>query len=149
MFSNIRYGIRNLIRWIPTIWSLRDWDARYCYDLIHKQLLHVENYLNYNSYGVNAIKKSNRIKVARILTKRLIDDLYICNAETLIDQKYGELKFHFEKIDDSNFQTLVFDELEEESKARHKAHEHVEYMREQDKKMLFKYLNKYISEWWD
>lgn len=146
----IKNGISNIIRWFPTIWQLRDWDAEYLYLLIYKHLSHVEDCLRYYGHGVNSIKDANKIKIAKNLAKRLYDQEYDFNALIPVEKKYGELKVKTEK--DDKFPMLnkvIFDETPEERKARDRAYKHAEYMENQDKQILFAMLNKYINRWWD
>ncbi len=148
-YYSIKNGISNIIKWIPTIWKIRDWDAEYLYVLIYKHLSHVENCLRYNGHGVNSIKDADRIKIAKNLAKRLYEQEYVSNALIPVEEKYGELKYHFEPTNNEKLKAMVFDEFPEERKARSKAYEHAEYMEKQDRKMLFITLDKYMDKWWD
>lgn len=127
-YYSIKNGISNIIKWIPTIWKIRDWDAEYLYILIYKHLSHVEDCLRYNGHGVNSIKNADRIKIAKNLARRLYEQEYTSNALIPVEEK---------------------DESSEEIKARSKAYEHAEYMEKQDRKMLFVMLDKYMDKWWD
>lgn len=110
LYYDIKYGIENLIRWIPIVWKFREWDACYIYQMIYKHLSYVETCLREYGNGVNSINDANRIKVAKNLALRLWNDDYYNDD---LDFKY------------------------------------VDYMKKQDKKMLYDYLNKYSDGWWD
>lgn len=149
-YYSIKNGISNIIRWMPTIWRLRDWDAEYLYLLIYKHLSHVEDCLRYNGHGVNSIKDADRIRIAKNLAKRLYEHDYTSNALIPVEEKYGELKVRIEKDDILPMcDKVIFDETPEEEKARDRAYKHAEYMEKQDRKMLFSMLDKYIDRWWD
>jgi hypothetical protein len=148
-YYNIKYGIENLVRWIPTIWQLRDWDAFYIYGLISKHLSHVEDCMRNYGNGINSIKYADQIRIAKNLSKRLYDDNYLENALIPVEEKYGELQWHFEKDNMPGFNRLIFDESEEAYKARRNSYEHSEYLKKQDKEMLFEMLEKFIEKWWD
>lgn len=143
-------GISNIIRWVPTIWKLRDWDAEYLYLLIYKHLSHVEDCLRHNGHGVNSVKDADKIKIAKNLAKRLYEQEYVHIALTSVEEKYGKLKIRTEKDDILPMcNKIIFDESLEERKARERAYKHSEYMEKQDRQMLFGILNKYIDKWWD
>jgi hypothetical protein len=149
IYYNIKNGISNIIRWIPVIWQLRDWDAGYLYVLIYKHLTHVESCLKNYGHGVNSPKYAKQVQVAKNLAKRLNEDDYLSNALIPVKQKYGEAKIHFEKCDNGQWWRMINDEPVENTQARHNAYEHEKYMKNQDKKLLFQYLYKYIDQWWD
>lgn len=149
-YYSIKNGISNIIRWVPTIWKLRDWDAEYLYLLIYKHLSHVEDCLRYNGHGVNSVKDADKIRIAKNLAKRLYKQEYVHNALTPVEEKYGELKIRIEKDDILPMcNKIIFDELPEERKARERAYKHSDYMEKQDRQMLFEMLNKYIDEWYN
>lgn len=66
-----------------------------------------------------------------------------------VEQKYGELKYHFKPINNEKLKAMGFDETPEESKARQRAYRHSDYMKKQDIEYLFKLLSKHIQEFWD
>jgi len=37
-------GVKNLVRWFPTIWRDRDWDDHFIWVLLEKKLIHQSNY---------------------------------------------------------------------------------------------------------
>lgn len=148
-YYDCKNGIHNIIRWLPVVWELRDWDASGVYNLIHKHLNHVEDCLRNYGHGVNSINDADRIKIAKNLCQRLINDEHYDNAIFPVEQKYGDLKWHSEDSENKFLKKIVFDETENESKARSRAFKHAEQMRLRDKDMLFNYLNKYIDGWWD
>lgn len=147
-YYSIKNGILNLIRWLPVIWQIRDWDAEYLYLLIYKHLSHVEDCIR-NGYGVNAVKKADKIRIAKNLAQRLYKQEYLQNALIPVERKYGEVKMRIEEEKEWPICKLVFDETLEETRARDRAYRHSEYMEQQDKKMLFEMLSKYIDRWWD
>jgi hypothetical protein len=149
-YYSIKNGISNVIRWAPTIWKLRDWDAEYLYLLIYKHLSHVEDCLRYNGHGVNSVKEADKVRIAKNLAKRLYEKEYVNNALISVEEKYGELKIRIEKDDTlPMYSKVIFDETPEERKARNRAYKHSDYMEKQDRQMLFEMLNKYIDKWWD
>lgn len=149
-YYSIKNGISNIIRWVSTIWKLRDWDAEYLYLLIYKHLSHVEYCLRYYGHGVNSVKEADKVRIAKSLAKRLYEKDYFNNALIPVEKRYGELKIRVEKDEKlPMYRKIIFDETPEERKARNRAYKHSDYMEEQDRQMLFKMLNKYIDKWWD
>ena len=136
-YYSIKNGIWNIIRWFPVIWEDRDWDDYYIFALLYHKFRNMEKYFrSNNTYSVEALDVADKIKVAKLLCKRIIDDNYVDNALIPVEQKYGELKYHFESTN-------------EESKARQRAYRHSDYMKKQDIEYLFKLLSKHIQEFWD
>lgn len=149
-YYSVKNGVKNLIRWAPVIWKLRDWDAEYMYLLIYQHLSHVEDCLRFNGYGANAVKKTDKIRIAKNLAKRLYDKDYLDNALIPVEAKFGEIKYRVEADEKMPmWNKVVFEETPEERKARDRAYRHSEYMEQQDRKILFDMLNKYIDRWWD
>jgi hypothetical protein len=154
IYYNFKYGICNVFKWIPIVWQLRDWDGEFIYPLIYQQLKHTENYLRNYGCSVSSIKDANQIRIAKNLAKRLWDNKYTENASIPINKKYGEIKCHSEpyKYDKSGnpiLYLLVFDETAKERKLRSKAYKHADYMKKQDRKILFSLMEKKINNWWD
>lgn len=157
MFPRIKYklhsiknGIWNIIRWFPVIWKDRDWDDYYIFALLYHKFSNMEKYFRSdNTYSVGALDVADKIKVAKLLCKRIIDDNYVDNALIPVEQKYGELKYHFEPTNNEKLKAMIFDETPEESKARQRAYRHSDYMKKQDIEYLFKLLSKHIQEFWD
>ncbi len=149
-YYSIKNGIWNIIRWFPVIWKDRDWDYYYIFALLYHKFSNMEKFFRSdNAYSANALDVADKIRVAKLLCKRIIDDNYVDNALMPVEEKYGELKYHFEPTNNEKLKAMVFDEFPEERKARSKAYEHAEYMEKQDRKMLFTMLDKYIDGWWD
>ena len=82
LFYDIKNGLSNIFRWIPTIWELRDWDAVYLYLIIAKHLKHVEDCIENYGSTVTAKKDARNIRIAKNLAKRLYEN----------DYPYGDIK---------------------------------------------------------
>lgn len=149
LYYDIKNSILNLIRWIPVIWKIRDWDANHLYLLIYTHLNHMEDCLRNYGNAIDSEKIADEIKVAKNLSKRLWEEDYVSNSLIPVEEKYGESKIRFKSIENSQFRTVFWDETEKESKARDKAYKHSDYMEKQDKEMLFNLLKKKLEYWWD
>jgi hypothetical protein len=72
MLNNITYPFRdfyrrvkNVLRWLPTIWKDRDWDNSYITEILIKKLeLTRDFYLSGKAYSVEAEKVANEIQEA-------------------------------------------------------------------------------------
>ncbi len=149
LYYNIRFSISSLIKWIPTIIKIRDWDAKFLYLLIYKHLEHLEKLIRYEGHHVNHIKDADRIKIAKNLAKRLYEDEYFCNELKPVKKIYGEkIDLEFIKREDGYY-NLIDKSSPEEKEARSKALNKSTEMMKQDKEMLFSMLKKYIDHWWD
>lgn len=136
----IKNGLSSLIRWISVIWKIRDWNTEYTYLRIYKHLSHVKDCLRHDGYGANAVKKANKIRIAKYLAKRLYEEDYLDNALRPVEGKYGEAKIRTENNDAlPMYNKVIFDDTPEVRKARDKAYKHAEYIM----------LNRYIDRWWD
>ena len=131
---NIKHGIINLIKWFPIVWTDRDWDYRYLYEVLYFKLSDIEKSLRNDTWHSNSDKYAKQIMTAKVLVKRLIDDNYFDVAF----EKYG-LKQH-----EDFYRKLSSEEKEIYSKC----FEYEEYMKKQDREYLFKYMNKHIEKWW-
>lgn len=88
MLRNIRYGIKNIIKWFPVIWNDRDWDYRYIYEILHKKLELKEQFFRSDKTHVADWEQTaDEIKEVKDALKRLIDDDYVSYEEVMKDAK--------------------------------------------------------------
>ena len=150
IYYSVKNGIRNIVKWIPIIWDDHDWDDYYIYNLLYQKFNYMEKFFRSDKvWSAKALDVADKLKVAKLLCKRIVDENYLTNALMPIEQKYGECKWHFEPSSHKGLSKMVFDESEDERKARSRAYKHSDYMEKQDIDYLFKFLNKYIREFWD
>lgn len=156
-FRNIKYGMRNLIKWTPVIWQDRDWDQWFLYKILHFKLQEMEK-MQRNGIHLHREATADKIKVCKLLLKRLIDDDYLVNTLKNHEEKWGELEMKFVHFkNNSEYGEIEFkvenantdEEKKEEDKARHRLYKHSDYLQKQDLDMLFKNMRCYIQGWWD
>ena len=148
-YYSIINGISNIVKWLPIIIADRDWDEHYIYKLLYHKFIYMEQFFRSNSaFSAKALDVAHKLKIAKLLCKRIIDDDYTVNALIPVEQKYGEGKWHFEPSS-HKLLTMIFDETNEEREARMRAYKHSDYMKKQDIDYLFNFLAKYIREFWD
>jgi hypothetical protein len=145
---DIKYGIENIFIWFPIIWRDRDWDHYYLLKIMNKKFERMEKLHREYSYAVCSDRTAKELKIAKLLTKRLMESKYYCNAIAPVEQKYGELKVTFGTSEKGN-RTMVFEEPPEERKARLKARDHSNNMEKQDITFLCNLIRKKLLYWWD
>ncbi len=128
-------NVARVVRWIPVIWRDCDFDSAYLYRIINFKLLSMERFFESDkAMAVHTKKELRKLKVARILTDRLGNDkLYLPIREWC-------------ERDDTPPITGVPKKEPARCLARMRHHE---YMRQQDKDVLFHYMRKHIDGWWD
>jgi len=156
-FRNIKYGVRNLIKWFPVIWNDRDWDFFFIWTILHKKLELMEKEIRVNGHHKNNIRDANQIKLCVNLLKRLIDDQYHENVFIHHEKKWGKSHMKWEPTEDPELQSLHIirdnvntdEEKEQETKEFQRLSPKVEELRQQDINHLFDYMKKHILGWWD
>jgi hypothetical protein len=108
----IRYlidGIKNIIRWMPTMYHDRDWDQWHIYNVLQKKIeFQRKELINANRH--TDINRDNRdMTIVLNLIERVNEDFY--GVEYL---DYSESKFRFEPIEgDDEYYTMEQDVISE------------------------------------
>ena len=108
----IRYfleGVKNIIRWIPTLYHDRDWDQWHIYNVLQKKIeFQRKELINANRH--TDINRDNRdMTIVLNLIERVKEDYY--GTEYL---DYSESKFRFEPIEgDDEYCTMEQDVISE------------------------------------
>jgi len=155
---DIPYGIKNLIRWFPVIWKDRNWDHYFIYVTLRHKLHLTEQHIRNHNCHTTAQQDADNIKTCVLLLDRLIADEYHTMAFKKVDEKWGDLVLssspcedrpglHSVNITRPNIKTP--EDEKQERKEFKNACEHERYLKQQDKELLFKLMNKYIEGWWD
>ena len=69
-------GIKNIWRWLPTIWKDRDWDDHYIFELIRVKLEHQAKYIGDRDIHTMAKRDAEKMRLVAKLIKRQQDDFY-------------------------------------------------------------------------
>lgn len=172
MLSNITYPFRdfyrrvkNVLRWLPTIWKDRDWDNSYITEILIKKLeLTRDFYLSGKAYSVEAEKIANEIQEAidRLHMTRDSWEFYEDPAMEHLQQKWGKTAFSFEPYEhDENGEVLTYEmksktekvnteeEEEQYNKEFRKTLDEARKQYKKDKKDAYKFIAKNIDKWWD
>ena len=150
---NCKYGVINLVKWLPVIWKDRDWDHYYLYTILQKKLKGMENLHRNHGNCVGNEAWANQMKECVELIENLLDDDYNEKEFDALDKKWGTI--FFEEIEKGGgFEIKHKNVKTEEDKEKH-IKEFKECMakenelREKDKDELFKIMRENIDNWWD
>lgn len=83
-------GIKNLIRWFPTIWKDRDWDDHFIWQIMIQKLKFQSEYLSEYGNHVDSDRDSQKIMLCVSLMERIKTEYYMLEY-----QDYHELEVNF------------------------------------------------------
>jgi hypothetical protein len=167
-FKDIKYAvkrfirkIKNVFRWIPTIWKDEDYDAHFITEMLIKKLEHTRDFfLSDNTHILNAKEVAAEIQEAidRIHMTRDSWEFYEDPAMEDIQKKWGKSTFNWIPTNDGT--GSMFMEIEHENVKTPEDEE--QYSTEfraamkqarkdyrKDKKEAYKFIAKNIDKWWD
>ena len=149
---NIKYGIKNLVKWLPVIWKDRDWDQYYFYTMLHRKLKHMEEFFaSDRAMALHSEKEAKKIRICVTLLDRIIKDEYDESAFKEHHKKWGKPEFSWgdEYFDIKHKNVITDEDKKKERKGFLAACEHEKRMKTQDIRYLFDYIGKHIECWWD
>jgi hypothetical protein len=166
----IRYfliGIKNIFRWIPTLYQDRDWDSWHIYTILQKKIEYQrQEIINANRH--TEIDRDNRdMTIALNLLERVKEEYY-----GMEDFDYSETEFDFIPVEDNpNLKEMKMTVLSEnydeflkkypssvrkvlkengnDLEKRNLCHLVAKHNQEKARKLLFKLLEQKIERWWD
>lgn len=164
-FRDFYRRVKNVLRWLPTIWKDRDWDDSYITEILIKKLEFTRDfYLSDKAYSAEADKVADEIKEAidRLHMTRDSWEFYEDLAMEQLEQKWGKTAFSFEPYKhDENGNVLSYEmksktenviDAEDEEQYRKEFRETLDAARKQymkDKIKAYKFIAKNIDKWWD
>ena len=83
-FRNIDYGIQNLWLWLPIIWSDRNWDQYYIYEILEFKIRNTRDLIDKYSRFVNSDKVVADMDIICSLFK------YVAEEEWLLDDYFKD-----------------------------------------------------------
>lgn len=155
---NVKYGIINLFRWFPVVWTDRNWDHQFIYEVLRFKLSETSKYLRKYGHHLNAERDADNIQVCVNLLDRLLKDEYHEMVFKLHDKKWGRPKFNWDDVKDKpgycslrieRPNVITEKDKEQERKEFRRISGHEEQLRKQDIRYLFKMMTKHIQGWWD
>lgn len=112
-------SIKKIWRWIPILWKDRDWDHYYIFEILKTKLEDVLKYTEKEGISYNREYDIQKLRTAIRLIDRVQNEYYL--------QKY---------LDEAD--KLTDEDLNKALQQQKKAH-----------KLLFKFLDHNILNWWD
>ena len=109
-YYNIKYGIKNIIKWLPIIWLDRDWDYYFLMRMMQHKMKFMEKSMR-KSMLLNGPVYAKQIKDCIILLERLINDEYYSEAFKEHDKKFGDIEI--EEIPHIKDDGIIDDDLVE------------------------------------
>ena len=166
----IRYfltGVKNIFRWVPTLYKDRDWDSWHIYTILQKKIEHQRQEIISANRHTDIDRDNRDMTIALNLLERVKEDYY--TTEYL---DYDETKYDFIPVKDNpNLKEMVktilsenYDEflkkypssvkkvLKEKGTDLEKdvlCHYVARHNQEKARKLLFKLLEQKIERWWD
>jgi hypothetical protein len=160
-FRDFYRRIRNVFRWLPTIWNDRDWDDSYITEILIKKLEFTRDfYLSGKSYKLNSNETAEEIQEAINMLHKTRDswEFYEEPAIDKLDEKWGKTTFEFIPLEDrpdvsemvSKTEKVETPEDEEQFSKEFREMNlktRKEYMK--DKRKAYRYIADHIDGWWD
>lgn len=101
-------GVKNLIRWFPTIWKDRDWDAHFIWDIMIQKLKFQSKYIREKDFHLNAKRDSEIMMTCVRLMEKIKSEEYVMEY-----MDYHESEFNFVNCDKPGYKELKINELSE------------------------------------
>ena len=164
-FRDFYRRVRNVLRWLPTIWKDRDWDNSYITEILIRKLEFTRDfYLSDKPYSSEAKRTADEIQeaISRLHQTKDAWEFYESPAMEQLEEKWGLTAFSFEPYEhDENGEVLTYEMKsktekvnteEEEEQYSKEFRKTIKEAREQymkDKKDAYKFIAKNIDKWWD
>ena len=147
--KNFFWNIKRIVKWLPILWNNFDWDGEFLFEIMAIKLKFMEDHFYNDASGVGQRKESHKIKIARILCERIVNDEYYNRALFPVELKWGKLIFTkhglgttFENVKDDTEYLMAHDD---DWRAIMKS----ERQKIADIKYLFSHMSKYVQGWVD
>jgi len=146
-FRNIKYGIRNIIKWTPLLYKDRDWDHVYLMKIIQFKMSNMEKLFRKHGHHVNSDRDAKEIRICITLLDKIIKDDYLKKEWTKFDEKWGELEFTKNELIRSK--VITEEDNKQVRKETRRLYDKEDSIRNQDMDLLFKIMRRKILGWWD
>jgi hypothetical protein len=166
----VRYfiiGVKNIFKWIPTLYKDKDWDGWYIYNILQKKIEFQRQEIIYANRHTEVDRDNRDMTIALNLLERVKEDYY--GMEHL---DYSETEFDFIPVEGNpnlkemkktvlsenydeflkKYPSSVRKVLKENGKVLEKdtlCHLVARHNQEKARKLLFKLLEQKIERWWD
>ena len=175
LHKEIKWGIQNLIYWLPIIWKDRHWDSHYVFEVLKHKLKAQAKHIGDNDRHTRAQQDAKRMRLCVKLIQKVQDEYYAmeymdyhkdrvwftpCNDGTgnslynseevweKYDDYFKKYKLIYRKVLRGEG-PFTLDGRDESDMKRIIAMNisHINQKRAQD--LLFKIVNENINRWWD
>jgi hypothetical protein len=166
----VRYfitGVKNIFRWIPTLYKDKDWDGWYIYNILQKKIEFQRKEIVYANRHTDVDRDNRDMTIALNLLERVKEEYY-----GMEDFDYSKTKFDFIPVEDNpslkemkmtvlseNYDEFlkkypssvrkVLKENGNDLEKRNLCHLVAKHNQEKARKLLFKLLEQKIERWWD
>ena len=166
-FRDFYRRVRNVLRWLPTIWNDRDWDHSYINEILIRKLEFTRDfYLSDKPYSSEAKRTADEIQeaISRLHQTRDSWEFYEDPALEQLELKWGRTTLKaipYEYAEDGSVLTYqmetVYDtekvytpeQKEQYSKEYRETFKQVRKQHMKDKVKAYEYIAKNIEKWWD
>ena len=166
MISHIKQFIRRVKRtrdFFPMIWKGYDFDYRYAIELFQYQLERTADFMESDrTVTMDADKRARRIRTAIELLEKVYNEEYSCEYQEKLKKLYGEnvLDWEFIELDvksDYNGEPLYelkweyekWDNSEEVEKMKDKLFKESKEKQQRAEELVWKFISHNIRGWWD
>jgi len=166
-FRDFYRRVRNVLRWLPTIWKDRDWDHSYINEILIRKLEFTRDfYLSDKPYSSEASRTADEIQeaISRLHQTRDSWEFYEDSALEQLELKWGRttfksipygyakdgsvLTYQMETVYD-NEKVFTPEDKEQYSKEYREAMKQAQKDYMKDKIKAYKFIAKNIDKWWD
>jgi len=166
----VRYfitGVKNIFKWMPTLYKDKNWDGWYIYNILQKKIEFQRQEIIYANRHTEVDRDNRDMTIVLNLLERVKEDYY--GTEYL---DYSETEFDFIPVEDNpnlkeikktvlsenydeflkKYPSSVRKVLKENDKDLEKdtlCHFVARHNQEKARKLLFKLLEQKIERWWD
>ena len=157
--------VKNVLRWLPTIWKDRDWDHSYITEMLIKKLEFTRDfYLSDRAYSAEAANVAKQIQEAidRLHMTRDSWEFYEDPAIEQLERKWGKTTFNsipFQYAEDGSVLTyelksktekVVTDEDEKQYKKEFRTSlNDARKKYTEDKIAAYEFIARNVDSWWD
>jgi hypothetical protein len=143
------YGVKNIIRWMPTIYNDRDWDHAYLLCMLQKKLEHMSEYFkSENTCSMDSHLHAEKIDECVTILKNLVEENY--------DKHYNDVYEEYKYLHGLEDKPMCdwFKNFTEEAKSLYLVRTKIAFTlddeeKRNDTKKLFSTLEKELFQWWD
>ena len=135
-------GVRNIIRWYPTIWNDRDWDQHFIYEVLKTKLEFQAKYIYHSGVHNDAERDAEKMLLCARLIEIQQEGLYAFeytdySEEDNLDEYFKKYKRQYDLMDKTNKDDFVI--------AMRIAYKN----QDRSRRLLFKIIEENIESWWD